>query len=333
MYTKYMIETTLCNEKSTWDNIVNTLGGHPLQLWGWGEVKSAHNWQVQRIIFTDDDEVIGAAQILLRSLPKPLNRLCYIPRGPVCQQGREAEVLAAIADYTKRNLPCVALTIEPDTENPPQAKGWRHSKNTILLPRTLILDLSKTTDKLLSAMTKKTRQYIRKSSRTGLTIKQIKSHSGIAACLDIYRQTASRAGFALHNDKYYYDIHDKLGKYSQIFAAYEDDKPVAFLWLAVSSQTSFELYGGMNQRGQALRANYTLKWHAITKCKEQGVERYDLNGLLNDGISNFKRGFASHEDTLAGAYDYPMNAFYPVWNYGLPFAKKIVRGAKKLLGK
>ena len=182
-------------------------------------------------------------------------------------------------------------------------------------------------------MTKKTRQYIRKSGRAGLDIKPVKTRQGIAACLEIYRQTAKRAKFALHDDQYYYDIHNKLGEYSQIFAAYEDNRPVSFLWLATSRETSFELYGGMNDRGQALRANYALKWHAIVECKRQGIKRYDMNGLLNDGVSNFKRGFASHENKLAGTYDYPMSPFYPVWWHGLPLAKRAIHSTKKLLGK
>lgn len=104
---------------------------------------------------------------------------------------------------------------------------------------------------------------------------------------------------------------------------------MAFVWLAASQATAFELYGGMNQRGQALRANYALKWFAIRKCKEWGIRRYDLNGLLNDGISNFKRGFAKHEDMLAGTYDYPLSPLYGVWTKLLPAAKKVIRAIKR----
>ena len=40
-----MIDTILCDEKAAWDKTVAKFGGHPLQLWGWGEVKAAHNWR------------------------------------------------------------------------------------------------------------------------------------------------------------------------------------------------------------------------------------------------------------------------------------------------
>jgi len=326
-----MIRAELCTQDLLWDEIVHDLGGHPLQLWGWGEVKNAHNWRAHRIIFTDDEKaVIGAAQVLERTLPTPFRRILYVPRGPVWTQGRGAEVLTALASYIKTQFPGVVLTIEPDVTDMPTANGWRHSRNTVLIPRTLILTLDKSEEELLAAMTKKTRQYIRKSGREGVEIRRVRKREDITPLLAIYTETAQRAGFALHDDQYYYDIHDKLGESSIIFAAYVKGKPVAFLWLAASERTAFELYGGMTDEGRDVRANFTLKWHGITKCKEWGIERYDLNGLLNDGISTFKRGFASHEDMLVGTYDYPLSPLYVIWVKVLPLAKRVMRALKSL---
>ncbi len=327
-----MITGSACTEPELWDEIVHDLDGHPLQLWGWGELKAGHNWSAHRVLFTDsDDSVVGAAQILARALPGPFRRMCYVPRGPVWQVGQEDDILDALVHYVKQHLPGTVLTIEPDDEEIPLRDGWRPTANTILIPRTLILDLNKGEPELLDNMAKKTRQYIRKSEREGLTVKRIRSADALAPLLDIYRQTAKRAHFALHDDSYYYDVQEFLGESSLIFAAYEDETPVAFVWLAASSKTAFELYGGMNERGQELRANYMLKWHAIRRCKEWGIDRYDMNGLLNDGVSTFKQGFASHEDMLVGTYDYPLSPLYVAWSKGLPTAKKTIRRAKKIL--
>jgi lipid II:glycine glycyltransferase (peptidoglycan interpeptide bridge formation enzyme) len=196
-----------------------------------------------------------------------------------------------------------------------------------MIPQTLILDLSKSEEDLLADMTKKTRQYIRKSAKD-VTIRQAKNKQEIATCLAMYKQTAARAGFGIHDDQYYYDIFDKLGDHSPVFMAYAGEEPVAFLWLAISQEVAFELYGGMNDKGQELRANYALKWQAIQTMKKWGIARYDFNGLLNDGVSTFKRGFASHEDMLAGTYDKPFSPLYSVWTKTLPAAKKIIRKIK-----
>ena len=325
-----MIHASVCTEPEVWNEIIYDLGGHPLQLWGWGELKSAHNWQAHRLIVTDDDIVIGAAQVLERPLPAPFRRLSYVPRGPLWHDGKSTAVLEALVAYTKEHLPGVLLSVEPDTETFPETEGWQRSSSTILIPHTLILDLNRSEDELLAAMTKKTRQYIRKSSREGLVIRRVKDTETLRQCLAIYRETAQRAKFSLHDDQYYLDVHNKLGESSVIFAAFQNEQPIAFVWLAVSGQTAFELYGGMNETGQSLRANYALKWHAITKCKEWGISRYDMNGLLNDGVSTFKQGFADHEDRLAGTYDYPLSPFYSIWVKALPTAKKALRKLRSL---
>lgn len=322
-----MIE--VCTDRNSWDEEVLGRGGHPLQLWGWGEVKAAHNWRVERIFVYKGDKIIGAAQVLLRRLPGPFHYLVYIPRGPVASGENRAAVLEELADHVKQAYKAVALTVEPDWEKMPAIEGWKRSDNTILIPRTLILDLKKSEAELQAAMAKKTRQYIRKSAGEPIEIRKIKGREELAACLTIYKDTARRAKFALHDDGYYYDVYDKMGEFSPVFAAFLDNKPVAFLWLAISQETAFELYGGMNDEGQRLRANYALKWRVITTMKEWGITRYDFNGLLNDGVSTFKQGFADHEDMLAGTYDKPFSPLYYLWTNGLPLVKKIARAVRK----
>lgn len=327
-----MISLRTCDDRGEWDDFVLENDGHPLQLWGWGATKELHGWKAERLLAYDlDGELVGAAQVLLRNLPWPFKNLAYVPRGPVLSVERAEEVLDALSNHARSQFGAVVLTIEPDWAELPQiSKGWQKSSNMILIPNTLILDLNKSEEELLAPMSKKTRQYIRKSgSEESVEIRQVKSREELEKCMQIYHQTAQRAGFALHDDQYYYDVFENLDDASPVFAAYKDGWPIAFLWLAISAHTAFELYGGMNDEGQELRANYALKWHAITKMKEWGIDRYDMNGLVSDGVSNFKRGFADHEDTLVGTFDKPLSPLYIFWSKALPFAKKIVHALKR----
>lgn len=323
-----MTTVETCNSQSVWDDEILSRGGHPLQLWGWGETKAAHNWKVERVFIKSGDEIVGAAQLLVRKLPTPFKALVYIPRGPVSGEKDRVVTLRALAEHAKSVHGAVAISAEPDWESFPEVEGWRQSANTILIPRTLILNLTNTEEVLMADMTKKTRQYIRKSGNEAIEIRQVKGREELDGCLAIYKETAQRAGFGIHADMYYYDIFDNLGEHSPVFAAFANGKPIAFLWLAISQETAFELYGGMNDEGQRLRANYALKWHVIRTMKKWGISRYDFNGLLNDGVSTFKQGFASHEDMLAGTYDKPLSPLYGVWVKALPAAKKILQKIK-----
>lgn len=321
----------LCENRQEWDDFVLENNGHPLQLWGWGELKQAHGWRADRLVMIDDGKIVAGASVLIKKLPWPFRSLAYIPRGPIAGDNNRSELLETVYQFITKKYHSVAVTIEPDMIDFQAPKSWAKSANHILPAATILLDLTKSEDDLMSDMAKKTRQYIRKSSSGDFQIKMIKNKNELGKCLDIYHQTATRAGFPLHSDEYYYDVFSKLGDHSPVFAAYIDDQPIAFLWLAISADTAYELYGGMNEDGQRMRANYALKWHAIKKCQEWGLTRYDFGGLLDGGVTTFKMGWATGETRLAGTFDRPASALYIVWLKGLPLLKAVMRRLKTLL--
>jgi peptidoglycan pentaglycine glycine transferase (the first glycine) len=308
------------DDHATWDELVKQHAGHPLQLWGWGEVKARHGWGVARIQVGQ-----GGAQLLIRQLPGPLGPLVYIPRGPFGGLLTSKADRQALVKYAKATYRPTLISVEPDTTDAISWKGWRKSSNRILLARTAVMDLAKSDDDLLAVMSKKTRQYIRKSAGEGTEVVLARSLTDIDECLAIYKQTAKRAGFALHDDAYYHDIFTHLGEDSPVYMAKYKGETVAFLWPVVTPEVAFELYGGMNEIGQQLRANYHLKWSVIREMKALGVKRYDVNGLLNDGVSAFKQGFIPEETLMSGTYDRPLSPLYVVWSMLLPAAKRILR--------
>ena len=324
-----MIELQKCSDKEEWDDYVLEHKGHPLQLWGWGQVKAAHGWSAERIFAYEDDEIVGAAQVLVRKLPLPFRSFSYIPRGPIADESRRGEFLEAIARLVKREHKSVALSIEPNLFEFEKPQGWLRSENKVLSPDTILLDTTKSESDLLADMVKKTRQYIRKSAAEGITIKQVHTREELEECLNIYRQTSERAKFNLHQNQYYFDVFSLMGDHSPVFAAYLEGKPVAFLWMAISETTAYELYGGMNEDGQRLRANYALKWHVIRKIKEWGLTEYDFGGLVVGGVSLFKQGWSSEETSFAGTFDKPLSPAYALWSKGLPKAKAILQRLRR----
>lgn len=329
-----MINVRKCLDKQEWDDYVLENNGHPLQLWGWGELKSAHGWKADRVFLIDEsNRVVGSAQLLIRKLNWPFKSITYIPRGPILNENNREELLLELTKYVKNKYRSVVLTIETDSEEFDLPKGWKRSPNKILPSNTIILDLKKSEQELLSDMETSTRRYIRKSAEENLTLKIIKDEKGLSDCLAIYKETAKRANFGLHKDKYYKDLFDKLGDHSVLYVAYSDTQPVAFLWLIISANTAFELYGGMTTEGRQLHASYALKWHAVLKSKDWGLERYDFGGLVEGGVTSFKKSWTDKETVLAGTFDYPLSVFYSLWNVFFPVSKKIFRKIMSLIGK
>jgi lipid II:glycine glycyltransferase (peptidoglycan interpeptide bridge formation enzyme) len=324
-----MIRLEICESREVWDSFVLEQGGHPLQLWGWAQVKESHGWACDRFFGFDEDNRVIALSVLTRKLPLPFRAISYGPRGPVGDVNYRSEFLDLVADHIKKNRNSVALTIEPDETSFNAPEGWVQSQNTILAPSTIQLNLEKKESELLAAMAKKTRQYIRKSS-ADVDIRRVRSREELSQCIDIYLETAKRAGFSLHSMDYYTDVFNNLGDNSIVYAALRDGKPVAFLWLAISIKTAYELYGGMNEVGAEMRANYALKWHAIKECKKWGIELYDFGGIIDTGVSTFKKNWADDETVMAGSYDKPLSPLYKTWTQLLPKAKRTLQKIKKI---
>ncbi len=347
------LRVTPCHDPAEWDALVNADGGHPLQLWGWGELKSRYEWSAHRVQVLDGDDRVGSAQILLRTLPMPFRSLAYVPRGPQAAPEDRARVCEAIAAHVKGVHKPIALTLEPDWPQPfsPLEKGvgdeqiaadlaapttgwladleaqdFSRSDNTGLIPRTLVVDVTQDDDALMKQMSSTTRQNVRKSFRAeNVRFGEITEDADLHQVLEINKETGRRAHFAVHDDDYHRSIRDLMGTASQLIAAWEGDRVVAFVWLVVSGTTAFELYGGVDPRGMKLRLNYGLKFHAMKHVREQGVSRYDFNGLLNDGISDFKRQFAKHEDMLIGTWDRPLSPLYPAFAKALPVVRTTLK--------
>ena len=319
-------ETT---DRTEWDALVLRLGGHPLQLWGWGEVKGKGEWTPHRLVVRGPaGDPIGAAQVLVRALPAPMNAFSYVPRGPVVAAGADRDaVVGAVTAWAREHVRGVGITFEPAwpaIDPLPRVDGLRRGPVTVLVPRTLVLDLTRGDDELQAAMSKTTRKQVRRAERAGLVYREVAPEE-LDACLRIYHEVARRAGFPLHGDGYYRSVKRHLGLHSPVWAAFADDEPVAFLWLAASERTAFELYGGATDAGQELHANFGLKWALIREMRSRGVAEYDMNGLLNDGISQFKRSFAEHEDVLVGPLDVPFSPAYQLWVRGVPVAQRLLQ--------
>lgn len=334
-----MLRIAEVSDRGVWDAQVNALGGHPLQLWEWGALKTQTGpWDAHRVALSDGERPIGFAQVLVRQLPWPFRAICYVPRGPlVPDASRFAQVCDALATWCRRFHP-VSVKIEPEVRSGTvpgwPAAGWRQGK-TVLIPRTAQLPLDATPEELLTRVhSKNARNYIRRGARQGIEVEPGTAHD-LPAVLEIYRATSARDGFAIHPESFYRTAFAELGETGQLMVARHEGRVVAFLWNVVSAGCAFELWAGANDEGRRARANYPLKWGAILAARAAGASRYDMNGLLNDGISEFKRSFVKEETNWMGTFERPLGPLFPVWDRLLPMvvrAYRALRGAPRARG-
>ena len=329
------MDLSLCRDAATWDSLVASHPfGHPLQCWGWGEVKAATGWQADRIALYDGGSLRAAAQVLTRRFPGLPVTMTYVPRGPVVSP-TDSEALRALAGALKehgRRRRSLFCKVDPawtpsGGEDELGACGFVRSNDAVQVTDTYTIDLGRTEEEILADMRSKTRQYIRKAEREDTEIRRDVTGEYLSACYQVYEETSRRASFGLHPREYYQSLFDNyLADRQYLYVAIRHGEVLSFLWMVCAGPFAVEFYGGVSDAGQEWKSNYLLKWQAIREMKAAGYQVYDLNGRVNEGIAQFKQGFGPAATSWIGPYDAVYRpVLYSAWTRGLPLARRLTR--------
>jgi len=311
-------------DPAAWNAFVEGAPYHAFpQLWEWGEVRSMGGWRPVRIaIGPSEDEPVAGAQLLLRRIPLLNWHLAYVPRGPVGDLD-DPIVRDALVDSlrTLRTTERIA-TVRADPEARPDTPygralledPWR-SAPKIQPPTTRVIDLTVGEEALRAGLKRKHRQYVNKAERAGVMVERFDGATparlirpALAEFNRIYGDTADRAGFVARQASYYQRVWSKFAPNGHVRLSFatKGGERMATLFHFLCGERAVEAYGGMTDAGADLRANYLLKWSAISDLAREGFRVYDMWGLATGGIRQFKEGFGGTEIEYVGARDLPL---------------------------
>lgn len=352
------LEIVTIKERRVWNNIVIGMpNSHLLQSWEWGEFKTRQRWQAKRLLWISaSGDQVAAAQILERKIG-PFFSILYVPRGPLLDwndASLRGAVLKQLKEYAAASQ-AIFLKIDPGviiepgslstTENAsrtageiPQALreyGFHISTDQIQFRNTLIVDLSKSEDELLSAMKQKTRYNIRLAGRRGVSA-HLGSDEDFKLLYRMYAETSLRDHFTIRDQAYYKDVWGSF-HYSGIahpMIAVVEGEPVAALILYRFGNTAWYLYGMSRSAHREKMPNHLLQWEAIRWAKAVGCTTYDFWGAAETqatddpmaGVSRFKSGFGARLIHTPGAWDVvfrPTAAW--VYHFGIPKLYSLMR--------
>jgi len=315
----------LAGDPAIWDRLVTIApGGHVLQSWAWGELKSRFGWDVQRLASAS-----SGAQVLYRSLPAGLGTIAYVPKGPVADLSDPSalqELMDAIQPLAEQRR-AICLKIEPNAKDTAslaerlQALGFRRSPQTIQPRRTLLVDLDGKPDDLLKRMKSKTRYNIRLAARRGVTVRP-GNQADLPAFYQLMKVTSQRDAFGIHSYDYYETAHQLFvptGQ-GQMLLAEHEGQLLAGLVVLGKGETACYMYGASSNEGRKLMPTYLLQWEAMLWAQEHGYRLYDLWGVPDEeedileeqftqrsdglwGVYRFKRGFGGRLVRSTGAWD------------------------------
>ncbi|MFA6366356.1 MAG: peptidoglycan bridge formation glycyltransferase FemA/FemB family protein [Candidatus Hydrogenedentales bacterium] len=204
-----------------------------------------------------------------------------------------------------------------------KGEGRLRRGTAVQVPDTVLLDIGRPEEEILSGMKPKWRYNIKLSDKKGVEI----SREG-AAALDIfytlYLETAKRDGIAIHPLSYYEnlfatarDTEESAGSLSpklSVWVARHEGTALASIITLFQGGHATYLYGASSGEKRNLMPAYGLQWKAIQAAKAEGCVDYDFVGIPPDenphppmaGLYLFKTGFGGTIVHRVGCVDYPL---------------------------
>lgn len=311
-----------------WNTLVASLPiTSALQSWGWGEVKRLSGWIPHRLTVYQGDTLVGAAQVLSRSLGGPVG-LLYAPRGPAL---RRLEDLPAVAQVLSQRLPGSYLTVEPEypwsLEEPTPAWTGLYPAEAIQPERTIWLDLTQGEERVLAGMKPKHRYNTRLASKKGVVAT---IHQDFEVFWPLFEETNRRARLLQHSRSYYEAVLREMnqpGGAAFLSTAWLEGLPLAAgLFVAFGGRIDY-LYGGSSRERPEVMAPYLMHFEAIRWGIAHGYSIYDLWGIPRNpegshaaGIYRFKEGFGGQQIRFL-TYDCSRSRLYPLLRKALRLRK------------
>lgn len=313
--------------KSTWEDFVLSKNpGTFLQSWNWGETNKQVGYKVFRFGLYKDSNLLGVAQLIHQPARRGAHYL--IPGGPV-------------VDYKNLNLVRIFIKliknfavkkgvwfvrIRPDVKESLELKSYLKKIGLIYAPmhvhgeNTIVLDIKKSENELLTSMRKTTRYLIRKSLKEGYSVNISDNPADAKILIRMQNETVKRHGFIGFSEKVFKAQIETFGKSGQGFLIIcrKGSTPLVAAIVILYGLKAFYHHSASSNASIYTNASYFTQWQIIKKAKEKGMSFYDFWGIApNDnpnhrfaGVTVFKKGFGGEKLDWLHAHDIPISRNY-----------------------
>ncbi|MDA2935891.1 peptidoglycan bridge formation glycyltransferase FemA/FemB family protein [Patescibacteria group bacterium AH-259-L05] len=313
------------NQKE-WDEFIISNRSQFLQSWVWGEFQKKLGRRIWRLGVVDRGSVIGQALLVKHILPLGKSYF-YCPRGPLFSSSPDKKALEILFNKIKelaKQENIIFFRFEPLDQNFLSIVYSLRFKVVAVRPvqpsQTLILDITKLEDELLSGMHEKIRYNIRLAKRRGV---EIGESNDVKAFLSLLHQTARREKFKPHPDVYYSKLLDIGPHFIKLYTATYKGKILAVHMMIFLGNTTTYVHGASSREYKEVMAPHLLHWYTIQTAKQKGYQWYDLWGIDEKkwpGLTRFKKGFGGKSITYPGTFEIPFfQSWYRLYRLGKIF--------------
>jgi lipid II:glycine glycyltransferase (peptidoglycan interpeptide bridge formation enzyme) len=320
-----------------------------LQSWAWGQFQQGLGRKNWRFGVLDGQSLVASALAIKHNMPLGKNYL-YLPRGPIVNnkipvanfQNAFRQIINKIMEVAKQEG-SIFMRFEPPLEKTSQpvlkslvGNDYKLVTSQFVQPKdTLILNLSKTEEQLLSEMHPKTRYNIRLAEKKGIKVRM-----GVKEDFEKFWQlnleTASRDSFKKHPKNYYQKMLEVLSPdFLKLFLAEYESKVLVANLVVFFGDTVTYLHGASSNEYRNLMAPHLVQWKQIQEARNLGFKNYDFWGVIPglqttdyrlqswSGLTRFKKGFGGFEVNYVGTDDLILDGFwYNIYRLGRRFLRR-----------
>lgn len=282
-----------------------------------------------RVISEDFD---GKAWALMIVRNAKRGRYLEIPCGPLLDWSDEKlvkSVFEKITEVGKREK-CVFVRIRPQlTANAGNLKilaglGLKKSPMHLAAEHTVMIDLKKSEEELLSGMRRQTRYEVRRAEKLGIEVIKDNSKEIFEEFQKCQAETARRQNFVPPTLKTLLAERDAFQENIAIYRAstpvewpkgapsdFPTKKPIAYGLIIKNGQEADYYEAASTELNRKLPGAYALLWQAMKDLRNEGCERFNLWGIAPAGqpnhryagVTTFKTGFGGEVVEFVPAHD------------------------------
>lgn len=187
-----------------------------------------------------------------------------------------------------------------ETRNSSLPAGTAKPGTPIQLPKTVIINLTKSEEDLKAQMKQKHRYNLKLAEKKGVKITISDSNEDLDVFLKLYLDTAKRQNYFARGEQYIRTIWKEAKKENACFIAtgWYEGKPIVSWMLLVYENSVTYPYGGTSESHRNVMGTYKLAWEIMLWAKNRGLHYFDLYGIeedASDGFTRFKLGFVEKD--------------------------------------
>lgn len=270
-------------------------------------------------------------------------RYLEIAAGPLIDWGKPdlaKKVVEKIAEIGRKEK-CVFVRVRPQlaatSENLEILRklGFKKSPMHLAAEHTVMIDLTKTENELLSEMRRQTRYEVRRAAKLGIVVEKYQSVEIFNEFHLVQMETAKRQDFVPPSLETLLAEREAFGEKIWIYKAIFENKPVAY-GLIIGNGLEADYYeAASTELNRKLPGAYALLWQAMRDLREEGYKRFNLWGIAPAGqpnhryagVTTFKTGFGGEIVEFVPAHDLIISKV----RYAADFAFETMRKRKRRL--